>query len=202
MCRVIHLWDDTSLWRWAVQSQAFSCDGDTDRRQSHGFTESRWQYLGVTRGLSVTRQHCVLCAYFPWTIELPKDSKTGDEERWDIYLWKGPAVEKVWDKRWTGDCLNNKTTTITLLSFFICFYLNSQPHFLTLPYSGSCCLFIQLWSFWQSALSHCLFLALSLSRDQGPTKTRTGRNKLRENRETERVIPGCRQPFALEWSVD
>lgn len=38
--------------------------------------------------------HELLC----WTAQLSKDSKTEDEKRWDIYLWKGPAVEKVWDK--------------------------------------------------------------------------------------------------------
>lgn len=129
MCRVKRLWDDTSLWRWAVQSQAFSCDGDTDRRQSHGFTESCWRYLRVTRGLSLTRQHCVPGAHFPWTkswaAQLPKDSKTADGERWDIYLWKGPSGENVWDKRATCDYSSNSTIITSCYSSCLSFYVLS-----------------------------------------------------------------------------
>ena len=159
MCRVIHLWDDTSLWRWAVQSQAFSCDGDTDRRQSHGFTESRGQYLGVIRGLSVARQHCVPSAYFPWTTELQKDSKTGDEERWDIYLGRGTAVEKVWDKRWMRDCTDNNKTHHNFI------YLNSA--------------YLAFWHFTiQPNVVYSLnFVPLSFPGFQPEQRSRTNKNK-------------------------
>ena len=45
---VIHLWANTSAWWWAVQSKAFSRDGDTDRRQSRGMQRptrsiSKWR---------------------------------------------------------------------------------------------------------------------------------------------------------------
>lgn len=186
MCGAI-LWDDTSLWRWAVQSQAFSCDGDTDRRQSHRFTGSRRRYLGVTRGLSLTCQHCFPWAYFPWTTEVNcTDSETGDEVRWDIYLRKGANWRKSLQQNVEG-----------ALQCQQCFLSSPVFTFLTLtivPYGFSHGV--------SDALSYWLFLASSRSWDRQPTKARLGKEKPREKRRTKKVIPGCRHPFASEWSVD
>lgn len=98
---VIHRWDDTSVWWWAVQSQAFSSDGDADRRQTRelqraagGILEWHMGYRWHANTVSLAR---ISHEPLGWTAQLLKDSTT-DEEGWDIYLFKGPAVEKVWDK--------------------------------------------------------------------------------------------------------
>lgn len=156
MCRVIHLWDDTSVWRWAVQSQAFSCDGDTDRRQSHGFTESRRRYLRVTRGLSFTRQHRVPATYFPWTAELPGFQKIARQQmrKGETFIY-GRAL--LWKKSgtkldgWVRRKQKVQPATLVLVSVghlhlpfsyihLVCFIFwdfSAPPYFV----------FIQLWSF-------------------------------------------------------
>lgn len=70
-----------------------------------------------------------------WTAQLPKDSETTDEERWDIYLWKGPAVEKVWDKRWIGDYSENNKTPHYLLVVLIFWHFSILPY---VAHSFSC----------------------------------------------------------------
>ena len=47
-----------------------------------------------------------------------KIGRQADEERWDIYLWKGPAVEKVWDKTRMSDCTDNNKTHHGFLVIF------------------------------------------------------------------------------------
>lgn len=97
MYRVIHLWANTSAWWWAVQSKAFSRDGDTDRRQSRGLERPagsifKWRVGYHWHASAVSMAHT---SHELWgrTVRLLEDS-TADELRRRVYL--GPPGKSLW----------------------------------------------------------------------------------------------------------
>lgn len=92
----IHLWANTSAWWWAVQSKAFSRDGDADGRQSRGLQRPagsilKWRVGYRWHASAVSMAH-TSHELRGWTVRLAGDSTT-DELRRHVYL--GPPGKSL-----------------------------------------------------------------------------------------------------------